>query len=135
MLPGTGRQGALPQLRATFGSQILPFRPVSFAGRDPPRTRRFWPVVHVLRGGPALTGASIPGRLDNLFDLKVVGSSNWRMGSSPTSLESWLGDGSITRGLPKKSRTWGLAEGILIGWLRGRDRTWWLSRLDAHAGQ
>ncbi|HKI31791.1 MAG TPA: hypothetical protein VKA46_07975 [Gemmataceae bacterium] len=41
--------------------------------------------------------------------------SNWRMGSSPASLESWPGDGSMTSDVPKKSRHWGQAGGILIG--------------------
>jgi hypothetical protein len=36
-------------------------------------------------------------------------------GSSPASLHSWPGDGSITSAVPKKSRTWGHAEGTLIG--------------------
>jgi hypothetical protein len=40
--------------------------------------------------------------------------SNWRMGSSPASLESWPGDGSMTSGVPKKFRTCGRAAGILI---------------------
>jgi hypothetical protein len=41
-------------------------------------------------------------------------SSNWRMGSNPASLESWPGDGSITSGVPTKSRTSGHAEVIII---------------------
>jgi hypothetical protein len=46
-----------------------------------------------------------PGEPDALVELG--------MGSSPVSLESWPGDGLRTRGVPKKSRTWGQAEGIL----------------------
>jgi hypothetical protein len=45
--------------------------------------------------------------------------SNWRMGSSPASPESWPAEGSMTSGVPKKSRTWGQAEGILIDCLLG----------------
>src|SRR5262249_77484 len=46
-------------------------------------------------------------------------SSNWRMGSSPASLDSWSDDGSMTNGVPKKSRTWGQPPGTLIGCLPG----------------
>src|SRR5215472_11721490 len=53
------------------------------------------------------------------------------MGSSPASLESWPGDGSITSGVPKKSRTCGQAEGILIGCLPGCGKDLAASRLDA----
>src|SRR5262249_22164142 len=41
-------------------------------------------------------------------------SSNWRMGSSPASLESWPCDGSMTSGVPKKFRTCGNVDGTLI---------------------
>jgi hypothetical protein len=41
--------------------------------------------------------------------------SNWRMGSSPASPESWPGDGSMTSGVPKKSRTLGQRPGTLLG--------------------
>jgi hypothetical protein len=57
--------------------------------------------------------------------------SNWWMGSSPASLESWPGDGSITSGVPKKSRTWGQAEGILTGALRRKDLAEQLTQFDA----
>ena len=40
--------------------------------------------------------------------------SNGRMGSSPASPESWPGDGSITSGVPKKSRHWGQAAAMLM---------------------
>src|SRR5262249_32161657 len=46
-------------------------------------------------------------------------SSNGRMGSGPASLDSWPGDGSITSGVPKKSKTWGQAAGKLICHLLG----------------
>src|SRR5262245_26854207 len=59
-------------------------------------------------------------------------SSNSRMGSRPASLESWPGEGSMTSGVPKKSRTWGQVSGILISGLRGRGKTWRLNKLDAH---
>jgi hypothetical protein len=45
--------------------------------------------------------------------------ANWLTGISTASPESWAGDGSITSGVPKKSRTWGQADGILINCLRG----------------
>jgi hypothetical protein len=45
--------------------------------------------------------------------------SNWRMGSSPAPPDSWPGDGSMTSGMPKKSRTWGQAGGTLIHCLLG----------------
>ena len=48
--------------------------------------------------------------------------SNGPMGSSPASRESWPGNGSITTGVPKKSRTWGQAGGILVICLRGRGK-------------
>jgi hypothetical protein len=48
--------------------------------------------------------------------------SNWRMGSSPASLESWPDDGSMTSGVPKKSRTWGQTGGILTSALRGKEK-------------
>ena len=41
-------------------------------------------------------------------------SSNWRTGSSPASPDSWPGDDSMASGVPKKSRTWGQAEGIVV---------------------
>jgi hypothetical protein len=44
-------------------------------------------------------------------------SSNCRIGSSPASPDSCPGDGSMTRGVPKKSRTWGQAPGTLRGCL------------------
>src|SRR5262245_62044385 len=42
--------------------------------------------------------------------------SNWRTGSSPA-LESWPGDGSMTNGVPKNSRTCGQTPGTLISCL------------------
>jgi hypothetical protein len=45
---------------------------------------------------------------------------------------SWPGDGSITSGVPKKSRHCGHADGILIGCLRGRALTGQLNRFDAN---
>src|SRR5215471_3480792 len=53
------------------------------------------------------------------------------MGSSPASPESWPGDGSITSGVPKKSRIWRQADGILIGCLPGYGKDLAASRLDA----
>jgi hypothetical protein len=61
--------------------------------------------------------------------------SNWRMGSSPASPESWPADGSMTSGVPKKSRTYGQADGILMGRLREREKAGRLTRLDAHVGE
>jgi hypothetical protein len=48
--------------------------------------------------------------------------SRWRTGSSPASPESWPGDGPLTGGVPKKSRTCGPAGGILSGCLSQRDQ-------------
>jgi hypothetical protein len=62
-------------------------------------------------------------------------SPNYRTGSSPASLMSWPADGSIMIGIPKKSRHWGHARGILIGCLRGRERTGQINRLDAKRGE
>src|SRR5262245_46720879 len=62
-------------------------------------------------------------------------SSNWRMGSTPASLESWPCDGSMTSGVPKKSRICGQAAGILISASVGGEKTWQLDRLDVHGGQ
>ena len=41
----------------------------------------------------------------------------------------------MTRGVPKKSRTDGQADGLLIGRLRERERAGRLARLDAHVGE
>jgi hypothetical protein len=46
------------------------------------------------------------------------------MGSSPASLESWPDDGSMTSGVPKKSRTCDQADGILIDCPLMTDRSW-----------
>jgi len=48
--------------------------------------------------------------------------SNWRMGSNPASQESWPGDGSMTRGVPKKSMVCGQWAGILTSHLRARGK-------------
>src|SRR5262245_61885959 len=81
--------------------------------RDPTISRK---VCSVRSGSRGSSRASVKARVGPMR------WSNCRMGSSPASLESRPGAGSITSGVPKKARHWGQTGSTLSVCLRAREQ-------------